>query len=217
MSVNDHYVPQAPALMIPTARSGVESELSELERARQTRNPISSVAHRIGAWSSKKALEASARKFGALKEATDKFTAAARSRVEAREVVMMCQAQQELLQLRHEFAIQQTIMDLHIAFNERKERLHAGQRGALIAHNGVEAAGKFREVNLALGLARKEAAIAETVDVLPQSHADKPSKHTATLEDLFRIRTELRADARDTSRIDDAINETAVRLGIAAE
>jgi hypothetical protein len=217
MDDHDAYIPQLPSIPVPAARHGLELELRRLNRARYTNNPISSVSHRIAEWSSKKALDSSARKLASLKTATDNCAAAIESMGELREAAMRSQVQQELTQLRHDFAVQRAISHLHLEFNQDREQLHIAQRAALTAHHGVEAAARFKEVNFRLGATRKEAQIAETADVLERPSGKEAPGNTGTIENLFRLRSELRADAKDTTAIDDAINAMAARLGLAAE
>ena len=217
--MNDEYgyVPQLPAVMAPTAPSGVEIELRRLKRARFANDPISSTIHRVSEWSSRKALEATAKRFTALKTATDNFTAAAQSMGAMQDTVETLQIQRELSRLRHEFGLQHAITQLHIEFNQDKEILHTAQRAAITAQHGVEAAVRFKEANFRIGETRKEAQIAETAELVGQPKQGDAAKDTATVETLFRLRSGLRADGKDTRFVDDAINEFGTRLDVTAE
>src|SRR4051794_33241353 len=143
MNDYDHYEPQLPTVVAPTVPSGVETELRRFNRARFANDPVSSTVHRISEWSSKKALEASAARFVALKTAADNFNAAAQSIGAVQETMMTLQVQRELTRLRHEFALQRQITALHQEWNQDKERLHTAQREAITAHHGVEASLRF--------------------------------------------------------------------------
>jgi hypothetical protein len=195
---DDIYIPRLPTLMPPAAPNGLEGEQRRLNRARTIRGPLSSMLHRLGERSSRKALESTARRFVALEDVTLKFIGAVEAMGEAREVSLKYQVQGELARLRHDFAVQHAITALHIAWNLNNEALHKAQRAAITARNGADAAIEFKDAKFRLGQVRAEARIAETAELL-EPQAERPAAAPANnVAEFFRLRDELRADGIDT-------------------
>jgi hypothetical protein len=199
------YVPKLPSLVPPAAPSGIESEQARFHRARGIRDPISSIAHRVGEWSSRKSLESTARRFAALQGAAENFSGAVGAMAEARETVMRFKVQGELTQLRHDFAVQRAISTLHTEWNRDAEALHEAQRKAINARHGVDAALVFKDAKFRLGQARAEARIAETAELIEP--VEEPAASDAVGE-FRRLRDELRADGIDP----DAAEERRVPI-----
>lgn len=164
----------------------------ELESARNNTGLIGRWIHSHREKNATAALAATKRRLDTEESATQSATKAVEAYGALETAVLKANIQSELAVLFHQVAREEAMVGMQTRLARAEEAQLIAQRDVASARNGLDATVALKELNLSIGVARKEAAIAETRELTRPVPKDEPEE-ADELAELLRIRTYLRA------------------------